>query len=290
MGNSLGTLFPYFGNKREVAQDVWLRLGSPSNYIEPFAGSLAVLLARPSAPSWEIVNDADALLANVWRSLSLAPEETEKHALYIRSEVDLHARHKALINARPAVEAMLTDPEYCDPKLAGWWIWGARLWLGGEWGLKGDKRKPAIGRSKEAFYSLEWFKDRLKNVMVLCGDWQRVLTPVYLDHVCTNYTSIFLDPPYFHHDRTGDIYAVDHDVWNDVREWALENGDNPKYRIALCGYVGEGVDMPDNWECYQYTVNGGFGNHGKESQANKNRKREAIWFSPHCPRPSLMLL
>lgn len=27
--------FPYFGGKRSVAEDVWKRLGAPTQYIEP---------------------------------------------------------------------------------------------------------------------------------------------------------------------------------------------------------------------------------------------------------------
>ena len=47
--------FPYFGGKRSVAADVWARLGAPKQYIEPFCGSAAVLLAAPRAASLEHV-------------------------------------------------------------------------------------------------------------------------------------------------------------------------------------------------------------------------------------------
>lgn len=43
----LAAPFPWFGGKRKVAPEVWAALGDPDNYIEPFAGSLAVLLNRP---------------------------------------------------------------------------------------------------------------------------------------------------------------------------------------------------------------------------------------------------
>ena len=56
--------FPYFGGKRKVAQEVWRRFGDPKNYVEPFAGSLAVLLARPSPPKIETVNDLDGMIAS----------------------------------------------------------------------------------------------------------------------------------------------------------------------------------------------------------------------------------
>jgi DNA adenine methylase len=38
----------YFGGKSRVAPQVWERFGDVANYVEPFAGSLAVLLGRPT--------------------------------------------------------------------------------------------------------------------------------------------------------------------------------------------------------------------------------------------------
>lgn len=34
--------FPWFGGKRKVATDVWRAFGDVRNYVEPFAGSLAI--------------------------------------------------------------------------------------------------------------------------------------------------------------------------------------------------------------------------------------------------------
>ena len=39
--------FIWFGGKRKVAAEVWAALGDVDNFVEPFAGSLAVLLGRP---------------------------------------------------------------------------------------------------------------------------------------------------------------------------------------------------------------------------------------------------
>ena len=44
----LSAPFPYFGGKRRAAATVWRALGDPSGYVEPFAGSAAILLARPA--------------------------------------------------------------------------------------------------------------------------------------------------------------------------------------------------------------------------------------------------
>jgi DNA adenine methylase len=65
--------FPWFGGKRRVADIVWKALGDVPNYVEPFAGAAAVLLARPDSHEWarhtETINDKDGLLVNLWRAL-----------------------------------------------------------------------------------------------------------------------------------------------------------------------------------------------------------------------------
>ena len=61
--------FPFFGGKSRVADNVWSRFGNVPNYVEPFAGSLAVLLGRPHIPGCETVNDKDCYISNFWRSL-----------------------------------------------------------------------------------------------------------------------------------------------------------------------------------------------------------------------------
>ena len=74
-----------------MADEVWLRLGDVDNYVEPFCGSCAVLLLRPSEPQTETVNDADGLLSNFWRALKYAPDATAKFADWPVNENDLHA-------------------------------------------------------------------------------------------------------------------------------------------------------------------------------------------------------
>ena len=66
--------FVWFGGKRRVAPEVWAALGDVPNYIEPFAGSLAVLLAKKPA-DMETVNDLDEDLINFWQVLRDHPTE-----------------------------------------------------------------------------------------------------------------------------------------------------------------------------------------------------------------------
>jgi site-specific DNA-adenine methylase len=87
--------FPYFGGKSIVAPLIWQYLGDVDNYVEPFAGSLAVLLSRPVEHRRiaETVNDKDNYLANFWRALQADPEEVARWADWPVNETDLTARH-----------------------------------------------------------------------------------------------------------------------------------------------------------------------------------------------------
>ena len=51
--------FPYNGGKHRVAGRVWREFGNVDSYVEPFCGSAACLLARPShyANRREVVGD-----------------------------------------------------------------------------------------------------------------------------------------------------------------------------------------------------------------------------------------
>lgn len=130
--------FPWFGAKGNVAAEIWARFGNPANYIEPFAGSLAVLLSRPVDHEWwsknETVNDLDGNIANWHRAVSRAPDEVAAHASQPVNEVDLTSRHLWLVqNAEALRTRLLADPDFCDPRAAGWWVWGISCWVGGEW-------------------------------------------------------------------------------------------------------------------------------------------------------------
>jgi DNA adenine methylase len=65
---------PYFGGKTSLAPWIVDLLPAHQHYVEPFAGSLAVLLAKPPARA-ETVNDLDNELVTFWRVLRDRPEE-----------------------------------------------------------------------------------------------------------------------------------------------------------------------------------------------------------------------
>lgn len=127
--------FTYFGGKSKAAELVWSRFGTVKNYVEPFCGSAVMLLARPDfrVNLIETVNDADGFIANFWRAIKADPDAVAKWADYPINEIDLHARHGWLVNRAERLKWSLEDPDFYDAKIAGWWVWGACAWIGGEW-------------------------------------------------------------------------------------------------------------------------------------------------------------
>ena len=111
---------------------------------------------------------------------------------------------------------------------------------------------------------------RLKDVRILSGDWSRLVTPSMT--IRTGITGVFLDPPYTEESgRKKQLYARDDlAIGHQVRAWAVKNGDNPLFRIALCGYEAE-YRMPLNWSVFEWKAIG-----------SQNGNKERIWFSPHC--------
>jgi site-specific DNA-adenine methylase len=370
---TLRSPFPWFGGKSRVAPDVWVRFGDVPNYVEPFAGSLAVLLARPTEPRIETVNDRDCYLSNFWRAVQAEPDAVARFADWPINEADLHARHRWLVDQEQFRERMKTDPDFFDAKIAGWWCWGLCQWIGSGWcsspewvgrtnagraprgintaahhlrpdlsgsrgvhrrernlagaanwqkrptlarggrGLHMSRQMPAIsgngGASGAGIHAsglprkmpavdrgtdsrlvttgeaiLAWMRalqDRLRRVRVCCGDWSRLTGRSVTE--CIGVTGIFLDPPYGDVNRDPAIYAHDDlSIANQVRQWAVENGDNPKLRIALCGYEGE-HEMPATWECLAWKAIGGYAAAAGNSE---NAHRERVWFSPHCLKPA----
>jgi DNA adenine methylase len=133
MSDKLRAPFPWFGGKSRVAHLVWARFGDVPNYVEPFAGSLAVLLGRPTPPRTETVNDLDCHIANFWRATTWEPEVVACHADWPVNEADMHARHKWLVRQERFRKRLRRDPDHFDAKIAGWWVWGLSQWIGSGW-------------------------------------------------------------------------------------------------------------------------------------------------------------
>jgi DNA adenine methylase len=284
--------FPYFGGKRTVAADVWARLGSPAQYIEPFCGSAAVLLACPRPAALEVVCDGSGFIANFWRAVKHQPAAVAEWADYPVSHIDLGARHGWLMAQRDRIGAEMQDPAWPgDAKVAGWWLWGQCCWIGSGWcdwfgqiphasnagmgvqaigqiphasnaGMGADALLTSCGRTAWAW--LHRIADRLERVRVVHGDWSRCLN----NHFGGDDTAVFLDPPYRSYEA---LYGKAGAVADAVETWAREN---EHLRIALCGHRDDyklaGWDAVE-WSRGRLTYSG-----------SKTTNSECIWYSPAC--------
>lgn len=300
--------FPWFGGKRRAAHLVWEALGDVDNYVEPFAGSAAVLLARPHAPRCETINDRDGMVANFWRALRAAPDEVAHHVDWPVNEADIHARHRWLIGQRESLtERLIADPEWFDARAAGWWCWGACAWIGDGWcsaesrqlphlstggsGVNAPRRGRAVGTDHvEAASVAEWLRalsERLRAVRVACGDWRRVVASSSVlfptgrgDSVSV--AGVYLDPPYSEGAADYAIGGTGTTLSAEVRAWCEQHDRDPRVRIVLSGYAGEHDDLQRRgWRVVEWRTKGGYANrNGKEN--NVNQRRERLWLSPHC--------
>lgn len=295
--------FPYFGGKRTIAADVWERLGAPTQYIEPFCGSAAMLLAVPKVAALEVVNDVNGFIVNFWRAVKHQPRAVAEWADYPVSHLDLGARHGYLMEQRGGIANLLADPNWGgDAQVAGWWLWGQCCWIGSGWcewergtpssrdkvphtsdagrGIHAIGQMPhtsSAGRAEEiipafwtsggatAFRWLTKLAARLERARVIHGAWERCLN----NHFGGDDTAYFLDPPYRAYEKVyGDAQPVIADA---VEAWAR---DNARSRIALCGHLGD-YDLPGwdmvKWSRGRFTYGG-----------NQTTDSECIWYSPAC--------
>jgi len=296
MTTKLYAPFPYFGGKMQVSDIVWRYLGQPAHYIEPFFGSGAVLLARPNynpEKHAETICDKDGFVANVWRSIQFSPDEVAKYCDWPVNHADLIARKNELIkNESRLLENLCLDPNWHDPIMAGYWIWGISCWIGGGWPVNNRNQRPDIAKAGTGVHAKErrhnlpkifnQLSQRLRNARVVCGDWSRVCGGDWQDGL--GICGIFFDPPYGEKaKRSKGLYSTDDmDVADKVREWCIERGKRKTHRIILAGYYEEHESLiQEGWRVEKWTTQGGYGN-WTNAQGRENREKEALFISPFC--------
>jgi len=315
---TLAAPFPYFGGKRRAAPRVWQALGDPAGYVEPFAGSAAVLLARPEFKGRrvETLNDADGWLVNTWRAIQLSPAEVARHAWGPVAEIDYHAR-LAWLQARRTPELvtwMEGDPEAHDAKAAGWWLYVVACGIGdpfspGPWRvIDGHLRKlPHLGNAgKGVNRELPHLGNAGKGVnreLPHLGDAGKGQLGAYMKQLadrlrrvritCGSWERV-VKPSVTRSGTGGDgtravfldpPYATSGDLYAHVDvDVALAVRKwcvtaPRELRVILCGYDTEHDDLlARGWSVAEGKAGGGAG----YSTNGLNGRRERLWLSPAC--------
>jgi site-specific DNA-adenine methylase len=290
-------LFPYVGGKYTVAPEINRRFGAIDTRIDAFTGSSSWILASPPVKH-EIVNDLDGYVVNYLRAVKYAPDEVARHLDFPRAELELIAYHHYTRDRLPELIAKLGgDPEYYDPVLAARWAyvmahslihkhkraggWSVRdgrlMYERGNGRIRGSMTSrhlllTRLLKERRVFEYITSLSERLRCVQVWWNDFEVVVEKA--DSSDFGIVGILLDPPYPRHLRDFDYDTDGTEVWQRAARWAVANGDNPKLRIAVCGYNDAESDalFPHSWTRFVW----------RRSGIGQNKDRECIWFSPHC--------
>jgi site-specific DNA-adenine methylase len=290
-------LFPYIGGKYTIAPEINRRFGEVDTRIDAFTGSSSWILASPPVKH-EIVNDLDGYVVNYLRAVKYAPDEVARHLDFPRAELELIAYHHYTRDRLPELVARLGgDPDYYDPILAARWAYvmahkydpslnksggwlvhdGRLIYERGAGRIRGslNSRPSLLARLVKERRVSEYvaaLSERLCNVCIFWNDFVVVAGKAKQPEL--GIVGILLDPPYPRHLHNYDYDTDGADVWHRAARWAVANGDNPRLRIAVCGYNDADSDalFPSGWARFVW----------RRSGIGQNKDRECIWFSPHC--------
>lgn len=191
----------YLGGKIRLAGRLIALMPPHQHYVEPFAGSLAVLLAKPRV-AHETVNDQWGALMTFWRVLREQPDElAEQCALTPHSR----AEHTACLD--------LDNPSLPDLERA------RRVWVRltqGRAGVPGNTgwrhyQSPAGSTGSMPDYLAGYIRRvppaarRLLGVSLEC----RPALEIIADYGRHNGVLIYADPPYLGETRSDGSYAVE---------------------------------------------------------------------------------
>lgn len=175
---------PYFGGKSRLAP--WIAGLFPPHrvYIEPFAGSAAVLLAKPPSKH-EILNDVDGNIVTFFRVLRDQPEDLERVCALTPYARDEFAR------------ADLTDPALDDLERARrWWIRASQSFAktgttATGWSISINRNSAAARTAHNRIHRFADVAARLTNVSIENRDALDVIREYSAPDAV-----IYADPPY----------------------------------------------------------------------------------------------
>lgn len=227
--------FAYYGGKMTLGPAIADALPAHEHYVEPFAGSLSVLLAKPPT-RWETVNDLDGDLMLFWRVLRDQPDELARAAA-----LTPHSREEFICSR---------DLDVSDVERA------RRIWVqltqsrsntmrSGGWRYKQNPR--ATGSSMPQHLAtfarrIEQAAARLRNVSLECRDALEVIR----DYGRHESVCIYADPPYLgstratgyrHELKSEDAHVALSDALNDCKASVVLSGyDSPLYAELFEGW------------------------------------------------------
>jgi DNA adenine methylase len=267
--------FPYYGGKQMLAERIIPLLPDHRHYVEPYAGSLAVLLAKSRAP-FETVNDLDGDLVNFWRVLRERRRDLERAC---RLTPHARAEHAAALDA---VDVPATDPV---ERARRTWV----LLTQGQSG--GTARRTGwrfFANPAGSTFSMPQYLDaycnrfgpavaRLHGVSLECRPAVEMVER-YGKHA---EVLLLVDPPYVHSTRKGIGYR--HEMTDDDHRELAAALQQTKAAVVLSGYPSPLYDLELFPDWHRIEMSAGTGNGGEWRD-----RTEVLWSNrPFATAPSL---
>lgn len=189
----------YFGAKGNIAELIVDRFPPHEAYVEPYAGSLAVLLAKPVSRV-EVVNDLDDRLMTFWRVLRDRPEDLDRAAAltpHSRTELAAATALEAVDELELARQVWVTLTQGRSRTLmkTGWRFFADPAGAGASFAKYMDAYRERLAPAAE----------RLRNVSLEC----RPALEIIRQYGAAEGNLLYVDPPYDTSTRRGGRYAFE---------------------------------------------------------------------------------
>jgi DNA adenine methylase len=266
--------FTYYGGKTSLAKRIVALLPEHEHYVEPFAGGLAVLLAKPQS-RMETVNDLDRDLMTFWQVLRDRPDELVAAAAltpHSRAEFtaarDLDGACSDLERAR-RVWVLLTQSRSSTLRITGWRHY----------------QDPAGSSSSFPRYLRGYVERmppaalRLRAVTLECRDALDIIARFGRhDDVL-----LYVDPPYLRSSRNSSGYRHEMGAPDDHARLA-DALRSCRAAVVLSGYASPLYeDLYDGW--HVATLKAFSGN----SNTGEGDRTEVLWGNRPFPEPDALL-
>ncbi len=184
----MNPVFPYSGGKRRMLKYILPLIPEHKRYIEPFAGGLAVFLAKPRTKV-EVINDWNKEVANFYR--------------YVKYHLDsLLAELEGYLHSRETFDLLLQNKGLTElQRAARWYILKVSSFSGfGEFYARDKDSFRGFDKNRHMPMIVS-LRDRLEGVYIENKDWEEVVQFFDKDEKSFSY----FDPPYC----TGDSGVYD---------------------------------------------------------------------------------
>lgn len=272
--------FAYYGGKTSLADRIVSLLPEHEHYVEPFAGSLAVLLAKPRS-AMETVNDLDQHLMTFWRVLR---DRTEDLARVCALTPHSRAEHQASYD----IDDTLDDLERAR-----------RVWVRLSQGRSGTMRRTGWRFYRDPAGSTYSFPDYLAAYVRRIDECAARIAGVTLEsrpaiELIADYgqhpnVCLYLDPPYLASTRGwGNNYA--HELRTDDEHRELASAVvNCRAAVVLSGYPSDLYDdLYDGWHRLEMRAWTGNGIRGDRTKTDGERT-EVLWSNRPLAQPDEQL-